>query len=392
MVGFLAMSDDDFLKQEEPEGSPVPVAVVDETPAAAEAPAQEAEPVVVAEEPVVAEEVVEEDEPKVEGEAEPTTSSTTPDVATDPKLDAPPKEGEAKPGVEAAVEPVGSEPAPNYEAFYKQVMAPFKANGKTIELKTPAEAVQLMQMGANYTRKMQELVPHRKALLMLENNGLLDEGKLSFLIDIEKRNPEAIKKLIKDSGMDPMEIDTSVEPAYREGNHRVTDEEAVFKTALDDLKSSQSGMETLKLINTEWDQASKEELWKNPRVMDVIREQRENGVYDRIATEIDRQRTLGRLPPEVSFLTAYQTVGDQMVKANAFEDLAVKNAPSPAPVVTAPPAVVATRIATPKPTVANGDKAGAAATSRTSSQKAKAAINPLAMSDDDFLKHMENRV
>lgn len=50
------------------------------------------------------------------------------------------------------------------------------------------EAIQLMQMGANYTRKMQELQPHRKTLLMLENNGLLDEGKLSFLIDSDEES------------------------------------------------------------------------------------------------------------------------------------------------------------------------------------------------------------
>ena len=91
----------------------------------------------------------------------------------------------------------------DYEAFYKEVMTPFKANGKLIELRNPAEAVQLMQMGANYTRKMQAIQQHRKVLTMLENNGLLDEGKLSFLIDIEKKNPDAIQKLVKESGIDP---------------------------------------------------------------------------------------------------------------------------------------------------------------------------------------------
>lgn len=59
---------------------------------------------------------------------------------------------------------------------------------ETIELRDSSEAVQLMQKGANYTRKMQDIAPHRKVLLMLENNGLLDEGKLSYLIDLEKKN------------------------------------------------------------------------------------------------------------------------------------------------------------------------------------------------------------
>ena len=61
---------------------------------------------------------------------------------------------------------------------YNKIMAPFKANGKMIELRSPEEAVSLMQMGANYTRKMQELQPHRKTLLMLQDNNLLDAEKL----------------------------------------------------------------------------------------------------------------------------------------------------------------------------------------------------------------------
>ena len=149
----------------------------------------------------------------------------------------------------------------DYKKFYEKIMTPFKANGKLITLKTPEEAIQLMQMGANYTRKMQAIAPYKKTLLMLENNGLLDEDKLSFLIDLDKKNPEAIKKLIKDAGIDPMDIDTSTEPQYKEGSHKVSNKEAAFMTVLDDLKRSQDGMQTIKEINTNWDDASKNILW-----------------------------------------------------------------------------------------------------------------------------------
>jgi hypothetical protein len=272
--------------------------------------------------------------------------------------------------------------AVDYEAFYKQVMTPFQANGKTIELRDINEAVQLMQKGANYTRKMQDIAPHRKVLMMLENNGLLDEGKLSYLIDLEKKNPEAIKKLIKDAGIDPMDIDTTVEPTYREGNHKVTDEEASFRNVLDDLSSNPEGKATLNTVHNTWDQASKEILWKNPEYLTLIHQQREGGIYDRIATEVERQRILGTIAPNTPFLHAYKAVGDKMVEANAFADLVPKTNPTP----------VITRAAVPKPQVANGDKANAAAPTRSTPRKAEAFVNPLSMSDDEFLKHMNNRV
>jgi hypothetical protein len=282
----------------------------------------------------------------------------------------------------------GESAAPDYEGFYKRIMTPFKANGKMVELRTPEEAVQLMQMGANYTRKMQDLVPHRKALLMLENNGLLDEGKLSYLIDLDKKNPEAIKKLVKEAGIDPMEIDTTSEPAYRAGNHRVTDEEAAFRVALDDMKSNQPGLDTLQVINTDWDQASKELLWKSPEVMAIIQQQRESGIYDRITTEMNRQKTLGQITPTTPFLQAYKAIGDQLVAQNAFADLV----PKPGSSTAATPAVVATTVRAPKAAVANNEKARAASSTRTSAQTQTDSINPLAMSDDEFLKRMKNRI
>jgi hypothetical protein len=286
------------------------------------------------------------------------------------------------------------EEAPDYEAFYKQVMAPLKANGKTIQLNSPEEAIQLMQMGANYTKKMQAITPYRKVLLMLENNELLDEGKLSYLIDLDKKNPEAIKKLIKEAGIDPMDIDTNQEPTYREGNHRVSDEEAAFVNALEDLRSNPSGTETLQTINSQWDQASKEVLWKSPELMSVIHSQRENGIYERIANEVERRKALGAIPAQTSFITAYKAVGDEMNQAGAFADL-VQNNPQkqvqqqdPVPEKTP----VATRVQQPKPQVKNGDKASAASATRSTTQKAEKIVNPLAMSDDEFLKKMADRL
>ena len=282
----------------------------------------------------------------------------------------------------------GQAEPPNYEEIYKKLMTPFKANGKMITLENPEEALQLMKMGANYTRKMQDMAPHRKVLLMLENNGMLDEGQLSFAIDlVKKKNPEAIKKLLKESGVDPLEIDTNTEPTYREGNHRVSDEEATFVSVLEDIKSTQAGVETLTVINSQWDQASKEVLWQNPEVIQVINEQRASGVYDRVAAEVERQKVLGQIAANVPFLQAYKAVGDQLASAGKLADLVPVQKP-----VTHTQAPVVTRAAAPKPVVKNSEKASAASATRSTPKTAEVKINPLAQSDEDFMKQMANRL
>ena len=275
----------------------------------------------------------------------------------------------------------------NYEELYKKVMAPFKANGKMIDLKDPAEAIQLMQMGANYTRKLQELQPQRKLMLMLQNNGLLNEDKLSFLIDLDKRNPEAIKKLVKEAGIDPLDIDTSVDTTYQTGNHKVTDAEANFRNVLDEIGSTTDGKITLQAINDGWDQASKEVLWKQPELIATMHNQREAGVYQIVVDEIHRQRTLGTLPPNVPFIEAYRVVGDRLLETDAFDHLPAIKQLKPQRT----PAVVATRTGSPKPVAVNGDKASAASPSRSTPRTATT-VNPLSMSDEDFLKQMENRL
>lgn len=400
---FLAMSDEDILNMTAP-GVPMVTPEPEIDPAAPPAAEADAEPApAAAAEPAAAD---------VPGAVPAPETKPVPAKPADDAADVPAGSSEAaaapadKAGVEGA-EPAAEagaekpeEKAPNYEDFYKKVMTPFKANGKTVELKSPEEAVSLMQMGANYTRKMQELVPHRKQLTMLQNNNI-DENKLSFLIDLDKRDPEAIKKLIKESGIDLDQIDTSSEPAYLEGNHRVTDEEVNFGSALEDLKSTPDGLTTLKTINDHWDQASKEVLWKNPGVMATIHEQREYGIYDRIAAEVDRQKTLGKIPATTPFLEAYRTVGDQLTAAGGFADLAEKlsgNAPSetatpPGQVEKKPePQPVATRAAVPKPTHKAGDAASAASPTRATPANAQPFVNPLSMSDDEFLKTFNGRL
>lgn len=285
-----------------------------------------------------------------------------------------------------------------YVAFYKEIMKPFKANGREITLKNTDEAIRLMQMGAGYGRKLQEMQPHLKTLRMLEKNNLLNENDLSYLIDLHQKNPDAIKKLIKDSGLDPLDINTEDNANYRPSNHTVSDNEIAFQEVLKDVSAQPNGQKTIQHINSTWDKESKEFLWHNPQVLSVIQSQRENGLYDQIATEVERQKTLGYIKPGVAFLEAYKIAGDALVKSNSLilngsdnnnsNDLvndALNNAQQNAK-------VIGIRTAAPKIVAPNNDKAKAAASPTTSPRKSKEVQNPLDMADDDFLKMMSKRL
>jgi hypothetical protein len=287
------------------------------------------------------------------------------------------------------------EVAPDYEAFYNTVMKPFKANGKMIELRSPDEAVRLMQMGANYGKRLQEIQPHLKTIKMLEKNNLLDEGALSLLIDIHQKKPEAIKQIIKDSGIDPLDINTEDKTSYTPGNHSVSDAEIVFDNALKDIQSQEGGQETINVIAQTWDQQSKSLLWESPELLAVIQDQRVNGIYDQITAEIDRQKLLGTIPQNTPFIHAYKLAGDSLVETNRLVGGDQGQKPTAQTTVAEPvrtPNVVATRAEAPKPPVANGEKARAASPSKTTPRTATVVVNPLELSDEEYLKQFNGRL
>ena len=392
---ILSMSDEDFLTQ---------MNTLQETAAAASTDGSQSQ--TTEEAAPTAETQGTEAEVQEQGAAQEQAAETAPATevateaamrpATDEAIPAPGSEATAPAAAEPnkpAAEPTtpAAETAPvDYKAFHDQVMAPFQANGKTLQLRSVDEAIQLMQQGANYTRKMQAIAPHRKVLMMLENNGLLDESKLSRLIDLEKKNPDAIRALVKEAGIDPLDIDVHEESTYTPGNHAVPDEAVAFQTTLDEVSSTPDGQETVREITASWDPESKAELWKDPSILGTIHQQRISGVYDRVVAEIERQRTIGAIPANVSLLNAYRVIGERMTQAGAFQDLVAAQQAAQHPAVQHP---VATRVASAKPAVTNSGKVSAAAPTRTATpRRAEAFINPLAMSDDEFMKQFANRV
>lgn len=393
---ILSMSDEDFLTQ---------MNTLQETAAAAST--DDSQSQTTEEAAPTAETQRTEAEVQEQGAAQEQAAETAPatEVATEAATQPAADEAIPAPGSEATA-PAAAEPnkpaaepttpaaetaSVDYKAFHDQVMAPFQANGKTIQLRSVDEAIQLMQQGANYTRKMQAIAPHRKVLMMLENNGLLDESKLSRLIDLEKKNPDAIRALVKEAGIDPLDIDVHGESTYTPGNHAVPDEAIAFQTTLDEVSSTPDGQETVREITASWDPESKAELWKDPSILGTIHQQRISGVYDRVVAEIERQRTIGAIPANVSLLNAYRVIGERMTQAGAFQDLVAAQQAAQRPAVQHP---VATRVAsTAKPVVTNSGKVSSAAPTRTATpRRAEAFINPLAMSDDEFMKQFANRV
>lgn len=204
----------------------------------------------------------------------------------------------------------------DYEAKYKEIMAPFKAAGKEISLNNVDEAKRLMQMGVDYSRKMHALKPNLRYLKTLEKADLLDDTKLNTLIDLHNKKPEAIMKLIQDSGLDPLEMDLDKALDYKPGNHSISEADSNLDDVIERIQNTPSYTRTVDIVKNQMDQVSKDALYQNPGLIEMLNNQIGNGVYDRIMGEVEKRRTLGQLQGVVD-LQAYEIVGQELYPINA---------------------------------------------------------------------------
>ena len=363
------LSDEELLNMD-------PSLIEDAEPAPAEDPEEEAP----AEEEPASEEEDPEEEAEAEGleadDGEKEEDGEEEEEEAEPEKD--PDEKSEKEEDKAETKESGE---PDYKAAYEQLMAPFKANGKEMKVDSVDDAITLMQMGANYNKKMAALKPNLKLMKMLENNNLLDANKLSYLIDLEKKDPAAIQKLVEDSGIDPLEMEEG-KSEYKPGTYTVDDREIDLDRVLDDIQDTPTYQRTIDVVSNKWDGPSKQAIADTPQLLEVVNTHMANGVYDVISTEVEKQRALGRLNGK-SDLEAYYEVGGQLNERGGFDHLGLKG---PKPKAESRREVTPAEPKAKDPARSNKRRAASPTRTDASTKKANADFNPLSLSDEEFEK------
>ena len=349
-----------FENQPEEEGTQAPEPVPEEQ----EAPEPE-EPEV---EPETTEEPVEEEEP------------TEPEPEVDPA-----KEGgdkTANPQDKASEADPKQPDSTDYKALYSQIVGtPIKANGKEITINSPEEAIQLIQFGANYHQKMAALKPIRKAAGMLEQNGIRDEADIGFLIDLHNKNPEAIARLVKDSGIDIYSLDMDNAGQYQTQQKGISDNQLDLQDTINDLKSTHTDFEPfLTGLTGSWDEASQNELAANPHAIRILHTAYQQGNYQKVMQQIESDIRTGRIPANVPMMQAYRHYETEMLNAGMLHS-------APAPVQKPVPATQAAPLSALKKQPAEDPNKRRAASPRTAPKtKAVTPANIHLLSEAEFAK------
>ena len=271
----------------------------------------------------------------------------------------------------------------NHQEFYNTLTKPFKANGREFQVTNPNDMVALMQKGLNYSKKMEEMKPNLNLIKTLEQYGLTDESKLSYLIDLHNKRPEAIAKLIKDSEIDLYEFDTE------QANHYVPQSKVVRKTQLEEVisevvEANPEFNSVLNTVYTDWDNRSKQAIIDNPNILRIISEQQSNGTYDKIMNIMEYEKAVGRLQG-AAFLQAYSEI-EQRLLGDSSEGQAPQQQSQQQQ---------AQAFTAPRPNHSNNSsnaseqKRKVASPSTNTAKPSTEAFDPLKMSDEELIAYME---
>ena len=333
----------------------------------------------------------------VEGEEEVTTSTTEESTG---ELQTEVKSEEAAPtstDVEATA-PVddqeGKEEAPttepDYKAMVEQLLTPFKANGREIKIDSVDEAISLMQMGANYSKKMAALKPHLQMLRTLEKNNLLSQDKLNLFIELDKGNPEAIANLLSTKKIDPLDIDIESAANYTPVDHKVGDNEFAVEEAFNAIEHTPTYSDTVNVI-AGLDDVSKREIANDVGFISALNSHIASGIYQKVMAEVDKQKALGNLAG-MSTLAAYCRVGNVMNQQGLLGNSAKPETQVAQQSVAKPPVNTQASAAVDAAALAAKKKAAAAPrTNKAVKTDPMEGLDPLTMSDEDFLRISKQR-
>ena len=183
---------------------------------------------------------------------------------------------------------------PNYKEFYEQVaLAKFTANGKEVEgFKDPADLIRAQQMLHGYSDKMKVFKEYKPFLKALEERKLTtDADKFNLAMSIVDGDPEAIKKVLKEKGIDPLELDLE-DIRYTEKNTLPSQAQMLIEDTYEQAENLGVGDKFTKVVNKDWDIKSLQELVTNNAVRADLLQHLSDGTYDIVSNEIKKMELL----------------------------------------------------------------------------------------------------
>src|SRR5574344_3145123 len=200
----------------------------------------------------------------------------------------------------------------DYKKFYETVTQDFKASGKVIPgVKEPEKFIKALQMATDYALKTAALKPALKRVKMLD--GITDE-EFTEMLDFRKRNPEVIKKAIKEANLDPIDLDLE-DIQYTPQSKIMSDADYEFNETIEKLSQEDAVafQRTQNIVLNELDSTSKTTVLSNPHILAALQSEVASGRFEKIQAQALQLKAFGGYN-NVPDIELYSMIANEMDK------------------------------------------------------------------------------
>ena len=183
---------------------------------------------------------------------------------------------------------------PNYKEFYEKVaLAKFTANGKEVEgFKDPEDLIRAQQMLHGYSDKMKVFKEYRPFLKALEERKITgDSDRFNLAMSLLDGDPEAIKKVLKEKNIDPLELDLE-DIKYIPKNMLPSNAQMLIEESYEQAENMGIVDKFNRVISKDWDVQSLQEFVSNGAVRNDLMQHLKDGTYEVVQNEIKRMELL----------------------------------------------------------------------------------------------------
>ena len=210
----------------------------------------------------------------------------------------------------------------DYKAFYESVTKDFKAAGKVMPgVKDPDKFIKALQMATDYALKTAALKPVLKKAKMLED---VTDEEFSEMLDFRKRNPEVIKKALKEAQLDPLDLDLE-DIQYTPQSKIMSDADYEFKETIEKLSQEDAVafQRTQNIVLNELDSTSKTTVLSNPHILSALQSEVASGRFEKIQAQALQLKAFGGYN-NVPDIELYSYIASEMDK-QALQKQGIQN-------------------------------------------------------------------
>lgn len=160
----------------------------------------------------------------------------------------------------------------------------FKANGQEYEF-TDKEIVdqfpRVFGQAMDYTKKLQAIKPWRKTIDAIEQ-AKLGHDDINLMIDALSGNKDAMVQILKRTGVDALDLDLE-NSNYVPQDYGRDETVLAIKDIVDTISQDKEFAITENILSKQWDEASWNEMVRDPEMIRLLHLDVKSGMYDTIA-------------------------------------------------------------------------------------------------------------